>query len=100
MKAMPSIIKNHPETVYIILGATHPSLLRHNGESYRLKLQYLAEDLGIEKNVVFYNRFVTTDQLEEFIGVADIYITPYINEAQITSGTLSYCYLYALLACF
>lgn len=92
MKAMPSIIEKHPETVYIILGATHPSLLRRDGESYRLKLHYLAEDLGIEKNVIFYNKFVTNEQLEEFIGAADIYITPYINEAQITSGTLSYSF--------
>lgn len=92
MKALPTIINTHPETVYIILGATHPSLVRHDGESYRLKLQYLAEDLGIAKNVIFFNRFVSTEELKEFIGAADIYITPYINEAQITSGTLSYSF--------
>ena len=92
IRALPRILEKHPNTVYLILGATHPNLVRHDGETYRLSLQYLAEDLGVEKNVVFYNRFVCTEELKEFIGAADIYITPYLKEAQITSGTLSYSF--------
>ncbi len=92
LRALPAIIKRHPEVVYIILGATHPNLVRHDGESYRLGLQYMAEDLGVEKNVIFYNRFVSSEELKEFIGAADIYITPYLKEAQITSGTLAYSF--------
>ena len=92
IRAMPQILEKNPDTVYIVLGATHPALVRHEGETYRLSLQYLAEDLGVEKNVIFYNRFVSTEELKEFIGAADIYITPYLNEAQITSGTLAYSF--------
>src|SRR5439155_10954804 len=82
--------KTYPNVIYIILGATHPNLLLHEGETYRLKLERLAEDRGVTGNVIFYNRFVTLEELTEFIGAADIYVTPYLNEAQITSGTLAY----------
>lgn len=92
LKALPSVIEKFPNTVYIVLGATHPNLLRQQGESYRLSLERLANDLGINKHVIFYNRFVSIDELKEFLGAADIYITPYLNEAQITSGTLSYAF--------
>ncbi|MDG5813475.1 glycosyltransferase family 4 protein [Chitinispirillales bacterium ANBcel5] len=92
LHALPEIVSKFPNVVYIILGATHPSLLRKEGEAYRLTLQYLAEDLGIENHVIFYNRFVSTEELKEFIGAADIYITPYLKEAQITSGALSYSF--------
>ncbi|KMQ52001.1 Glycosyl transferase [Chitinispirillum alkaliphilum] len=92
LHALPEIVAKYPNVVYIVLGATHPALVRREGEAYRLKLQYLAEDLGIEKNVIFYNRFVSTEELKEFIGAADLYITPYLKEAQITSGTLSYSF--------
>lgn len=92
LKALPKVIKKFPNTVYIVLGATHPNLLRQQGESYRFSLERLANDLGINKNVIFYNRFVSLEELKEFIGAADIYITPYLNEAQITSGTLSYAF--------
>lgn len=92
LKALPKVIERYPNTVYIVLGATHPNLLRQQGESYRLSLERLANDLGIKKNVIFYNRFVSIEELKEFIGAADIYITPYLNEAQITSGTLSYAF--------
>lgn len=92
LKALPRVIEKFPNTVYIVLGATHPNLLRQQGESYRLSLERLANDLGINKHVIFYNRFVSIDELKEFIGAADIYITPYLNEAQITSGTLSYAF--------
>src|SRR5258707_223711 len=92
IEALPEILKEHPNVVYIVLGATHPNLLAREGESYRLKLERLAEDRGVTGNVIFYNRFVTLEELTDFIGAADIYITPYLNEAQITSGTLAYAF--------
>ncbi len=90
--ALPAIIKRHPQVVYVVLGSTHPHLQRRDGESYRLSLQRLAEDRGVERQVLFYDQFVTQEELMEFIGAADIYITPYLNEAQITSGTLVYAF--------
>ncbi|MEK7743256.1 MAG: glycosyltransferase family 4 protein, partial [Elusimicrobiota bacterium] len=92
LNALPKIVARRPDVVYIILGATHPNLVREQGESYRLGLELLAEKNGVQKNVIFYNRFVGQSELKEFIGAADIYITPYLNEAQITSGTLAYCF--------
>jgi len=92
LRAMPRILEEHPDTMYIVLGATHPHLVREHGESYRLSLERLAQDLGVKKQVVFYNRFVELAELTEFIGAADIYITPYLNPAQITSGTLAYSF--------
>ena len=90
ISALPAILEKHPNVVYIILGATHPHVLRNEGESYRLSLQRLAEEHGVEGQVIFYNRFVSSEELTEFIGAADIYITPYLDVAQITSGTLAY----------
>lgn len=90
--ALPDIVKEYPNVVYVILGVTHPNLVREEGEAYRLKLQNTAEELGIVKNVIFYNSFVTIEELKEFIVTADIYITPYLNEEQTVSGTLSYCF--------
>ena len=92
IEALPEILKLHPNVVYIVLGATHPNLIASNGESYRLMLKRLAEDRGVSGSVIFYNRFVTLQELTDFIGAADIYITPYLNEAQITSGTLAYAF--------
>ena len=90
ISAMPSIVARFPNVVYIILGATHPHVKQREGETYRLSLQWLAQEKGVEGHVVFYNRFVSLEELVEFISAADIYITPYLNEAQITSGTLAY----------
>ncbi len=92
IEALPAILKQNPNVVYIILGATHPNLVAREGERYRLTLERLAEEKGVKKNVIFYNRFVTLEELKEFIGAADIYITPYLNPAQITSGTLAYTF--------
>ncbi len=92
LQALPRILAEFPEVVYIVLGATHPNELREQGEAYRLSLELLAKKHLIQKNVIFYNRFVPLDELKEFIGAADIYITPYLNEAQITSGTLAYTF--------
>jgi len=88
--ALPAILAKHPNVVYIILGATHPHVKRRDGETYRLSLQWLAQEKGVEGQVIFYNRFVSLEELVEFISAADIYITPYLNSAQITSGTLAY----------
>ncbi len=90
--ALPKIAAEFPDVVYIVLGATHPHLVREQGDVYRLSLELLAEKNGIQKHVIFYNRFVKIEELKEFIKAADIYITPYLNEAQIVSGTLAYCF--------
>src|SRR2546422_385003 len=92
LNALPHIVAEFPDVVYIVLGATHPNELREHGEAYRLSLEILAKKNKLEKNVIFYNRFVELENLKEFIGAADIYITPYLNEAQITSGTLAYSF--------
>ena len=88
--ALPAILAKHPNVVYFIVGATHPQVKQHDGETYRLSLQWLAQEKGVEGQVIFYNQFVTLEELVEFIGAADIYITPYQNPAQIVSGTLAY----------
>ncbi len=90
ISALPAILERHPNVVYMVLGATHPHVLREDGEAYRLSLQWLARQKGVEGNVIFYNRFVGIEELNQFIGAADIYITPYLQPAQIVSGTLAY----------
>lgn len=90
ISSLPNILEHHPNVVFIVLGQTHPQVKRNDGESYRLSLERLAHEKGVESQVIFYNRFVSIDELINFIGAADIYITPYLNEAQITSGTLAY----------
>jgi glycosyltransferase involved in cell wall biosynthesis len=92
LRALPDIIAEFPDTVFIVVGQTHPNLLRDAGELYRLSLERMAKDLGVQKHVVFFNRFVELDELMRFIGAADIYLTPYLTEAQITSGTLAYAF--------
>ena len=92
LQALPEVIKVEPNLVYIILGATHPNLIREQGETYRLRLERMVAELGLKKHVIFYNRFVELEELKEFLGAADIYITPYLNKAQITSGTLAYAF--------
>jgi glycosyltransferase involved in cell wall biosynthesis len=92
LNALPQILAEFSDVVYIVLGATHPNELRDHGEAYRLGLEILAKKNKIEKNVIFYNQFVELENLKEFIGAADLYITPYLNEAQITSGTLAYTF--------
>jgi glycosyltransferase involved in cell wall biosynthesis len=90
INALPGILSRFPNVVYIILGATHPHVKRHSGEEYRLSLQRLAHEHGVADHVIFHNRFVSLPELIEFIGAADVYLTPYLNEAQIVSGTLAY----------
>jgi len=90
IKALPAILSQHPNVVYMISGVTHPHILRHEGDIYRQYLQKLARDLGVEANVIFRNRFVSPAELVEVIGAADIYITPYKHKGQVVSGTLAY----------
>lgn len=90
LQALPSVIKKHPDVTYIILGATHPHVLKSHGEEYRISLQQLVRKLNISDHVIFQNRFVELKELCEFLGTADIYVTPYLEEAHITSGTLAY----------
>ena len=90
IEALPRIVAEHPEVVYVVVGATHPHVRRREGDQYRLQLQALARKLGVERNVIFHNRFVTPEEMAQFVGSADIYITPYRHEAQAVSGTLAY----------
>lgn len=92
LRALPEVVKTIPNLVYIVLGATHPNLVREYGETYRLGLERMAQELGIKRNVSFYNRFVEQEELKNFLGVTDLYITPYLNAAQTTSGTLAYAF--------
>ncbi len=84
------MVEKFPDTVYIILGATHPEVRKVHGEKYRLSLERKAMDLQIADNVVFQNRFVDLQELTEYMSCCDIYITPYLAKEQITSGTLAY----------
>ena len=90
LKAMPEIIAADPSVLYIILGMTHPSVLKHDGESYRFSLQRLVKELGLQEHVIFHNRFVKDEELSNFLCAADIYVTSYLNREQLTSGTLSF----------
>jgi glycosyltransferase involved in cell wall biosynthesis len=90
IRALPRILSQHSNVVYIIAGATHPHVRRLEGDRYRLQLQALAKELGVEENVVFHNRFVSPQEMATLIGSADIYVTPYRYEAQAVSGTLAY----------
>jgi glycosyltransferase involved in cell wall biosynthesis len=92
IEAMPAILKRRPDAVYVVLGATHPNLVRREGEAYREKLQARARELGIEEHVVFLDQFVDQPTLIEFISTCDVYVTPYLKEAQMTSGTLAYSF--------
>ncbi len=90
IRALPQILAKHKHVVYIVAGATHPHILRREGDHYRSSLQALAKDMGVASQVIFHNRFVNPEEMVEYIGAADIYITPYRHEAQVVSGTLAY----------
>ncbi len=90
LQALPGIVSRHPEVVYIVLGATHPEVKRRQGEEYRLFLQRLVRQLDLEKHVIFHDRYVNLNELCEFIGACDIYVTPYQARDQIVSGTLAF----------
>lgn len=90
IRALPDVIKARPNAMYVVLGATHPHLVRREGEAYRECLIKLAEELGVSDHIRFVNSYVGAEELLAYLSAADLYITPYLNEAQITSGTLSY----------
>jgi glycosyltransferase involved in cell wall biosynthesis len=90
IQALPQILSKHKNVVYMVAGATHPHILRREGDHYRAHLQALVKEIGVESSVIFHNRFVSPEEMVEFIGAADIYITPYRHEAQVVSGTLAY----------
>jgi len=90
LRAMPAIVKAEPSVLYIVLGMTHPTVLKYDGESYRFSLQRMVKELGLQEHVVFHSRFVSDEELNNFLCAADIYATPYLNKEQLTSGTLSF----------
>jgi glycosyltransferase involved in cell wall biosynthesis len=90
IRALPKVVKRHPQVIYLIVGATHPHVLRREGEAYRQSLVRLAEELGVAEHVLFHNQFISLEELCGYIGAADLYISPYPNKAQIVSGTLAY----------
>ena len=90
LRAMPSIVKADPSVLYIVLGATHPEVLRSEGQRYKFELEKIVAQLKLSENVVFHNRFVDNRELFEFLSAADVYVTPYLNKEQLTSGTLAF----------
>jgi len=90
IRALPRILAHHKNAVYVIAGATHPHVRAREGDRYRDQLQALARNLGVEREVIFHNRFVSPGEMASLVGTADIYITPYCHEAQAVSGTLAY----------
>jgi glycosyltransferase involved in cell wall biosynthesis len=90
LNALPEVIEQFPDMTYVVLGKTHPNVLKEQGEKYRMQLMKLSEKLGLSSNVIFDNRFVSIEELKAWLSASDIYITPYMNKAQIVSGTLSY----------
>ena len=90
IKALPKIVEKHPDILYVVLGKTHPNVVRYSGEEYRNYLQLLTKKLNLSNHVIFINEFISQKELFKYLSASDIYITPYLNEAQITSGTLSY----------
>ncbi|MFH1149757.1 MAG: glycosyltransferase [Actinomycetota bacterium] len=90
VEAMPSIVERYPDVVYVVLGATHPPVKKREGEKYRYGLKARARELGVEDNVVFYDRFVPLEELTSFMAACDIYVTPYLDMNQVVSGTLAY----------
>lgn len=90
LKALPRIVEADRSVLYIVLGVTHPELFRHEGLSYKLELERMVADLGLDKHVAFHHRFVDDEELSEYLGAADVYVTPYLHREQLTSGTLAF----------
>src|SRR5476651_2346902 len=90
IRALPKIVAEHPDVMYVVLGNTHPGVIKNSGEEYRDHLKSLAAKLGVSNHLTFINKFVSEEELISYLTAAEIYVTPYHNEAQITSGTLSY----------
>ncbi|QDH81289.1 glycosyltransferase [Echinicola soli] len=92
IRSLPEVIKKYPNTIYLILGKTHPNIIKHAGEEYRNFLHRLARNLDVQDHVMFINEFIDEDELIRYLTACDIYITPYLGQTQITSGTLSYAF--------
>jgi glycosyltransferase involved in cell wall biosynthesis len=90
VKALPKIVEKHPDVMYVVLGNTHPGVIKNSGEEYRDHLKSLAAQLKVSQHLSFINKFVAEDELIDYLTATEVYVTPYLNEAQITSGTLSY----------
>jgi glycosyltransferase involved in cell wall biosynthesis len=90
IRALPAVVREYPDLIYFVVGATHPAVLRHEGEAYRTMLERQAETLGVREHVVFRGQFVSASELRQYLQAADIFVSPYLNEAQVTSGALSY----------
>ena len=90
IRAMSTVVEKYPDALYLVLGETHPGVRNHEGESYRQELLSLVSELGLEKNVLFNNRYLTLEELINYLCATDVYVTPYINKDQIVSGTLAY----------
>ncbi len=90
IKALPKVIKKYPDVLYMVLGKTHPNVFRYSGQEYRIYLQQLVKNLKLSEHVFFLNEFLNQKELFKYLSASDIYVTPYLNEAQVTSGTLSY----------
>jgi glycosyltransferase involved in cell wall biosynthesis len=90
IEALPAILAHHPQALYVVLGATHPRVKEQRGETYRLSLEARALKLGVDSSLIFHDRFVSANELAEFLSAADVYVTPYLNAEQIASGTLAY----------
>src|SRR6476620_855534 len=90
VEAMPQIVRAHPDAVFVVIGETHPGVIRHEGESYRESLKLRAAELGVSEHVIFHDEFLETKALSDFLTTADICVTPYLNPEQIVSGVLSY----------
>ena len=90
IRALPAVVRDFPDLIYFVVGATHPAVLRQEGEAYRTMLEREAEKLGVREHVAFRGRFVSAGELREYLQAADIFVTPYLNEAQVSSGALSY----------
>ncbi len=90
LRALPNLVGRFPDLIYLVVGVTHPEIRRRVGEEYRRALECEAESLGVRDHVVFRNQFVAQDELCRYLQAADVYLTPYLDEAQIASGTLAY----------
>jgi glycosyltransferase involved in cell wall biosynthesis len=90
IRALPDVVRRFPDIVYFVVGATHPAVVRRDGEAYRTLLELEAEKLGVREHIVFRDQFVSADELRKYLQAADVFVSPYLNEAQVTSGALSY----------